>query len=345
MKAAVYHGPPGSWPQKPITIEEVPTPVPGLGDVLVKVAACGLCHSDLTFLKGARTAKEPPLILGHEPSGVVASIGAEVKSLKPGQKVIMSCIVPCLSCAACRSGHENQCHHPILIGSNCDGALAEYVVMPESGIYPVPPGLPLEESCIVADIVCTAYHAIYDVAQVRPGDTVAVYGASGGVGLICVQYASAIGARVIGIARKKWKLEKARELGADEIVSTEETERLEQTIREVTGGGADISIDATGVPGIVESAIKGTRTGGKVVEVGMSFNKFNTEIMRLVWCELSIMGSRLFNPTDIPKAFKLIQDGIIKPEKVISHRFKLEEVNQAYQMLDRGELLRGIVVM
>ncbi len=344
MKAAVYHGPPGSWPEKPMSIEEVPVPVPGPKEVLVKVAACGLCHTDVTILRGAPVVNEFPIILGHEPSGLVTEVGAEVKTIQPGQRVIVSSNFPCLTCAACRSGKENQCDNNTLIGVNCNGALAEYIVAPETGAYLIPDSLPLEESCIVADIVCTAYHAIYNRANVRPGDRVAIYGASGAIGLMCVQYASAIGATVIAIGRKKWKLEIAKELGADEIISSEETQELARTIRKMTNGGADTSIDTSGVPAMLENAFRSTKIGGNIVEIALSFNKVQVDLNRLMWWEHSFMGSRAFSPTDIPKAFKLIEKGIVKLDKLISHRFKLDQVNEAYQMLERGELIRGVVI-
>lgn len=344
MKAAVFHGPPGSWPEKPIAIEEVPRPAPGPKDVLIKVAACGLCHTDLTYLQGAPMPKAPPIILGHEPSGIVTEVGAEVKSIEPGQRVMISTIIPCLSCSFCRSGQENLCANAVVVGATQDGAFAEYVAAPATGVYLLPDSLPLEESCIISDAVCTSYHAVYQVANVRPGDTVAVYGASGGVGLICVCLASAIGATVIGIGRKKWKLEKAREFGASETICSEEVEQLDRTVRRITGGGADISIDATGVPVMIETAFRSTKPGGKIVVVGLTFRKIQLDINRLTWLELKVMGSRTFNPVDIPKVFELVEKGVVSLDKIISHRFKLEEINKGYKMLDRGELLRGIVI-
>lgn len=344
MKAAVYYGPPGSWPEKPMAIEEVPRPTPGPKDVLIKVAACGLCHTDLTYLHGAPIPKAPPIILGHEPSGIVTEVGVEVKDIEPGQRVMISTNIPCLSCSFCRSRRENLCANPVIVGATQNGAFAEYVVAPATGVYPLPDSLPLEESSIISDAVCTSYHAIYQVADVEPEDTVVIYGASGGVGLVCVQLASDIGATVIGIGRKKWKLEKAREFGASVIISSEEVEQLDRTVKQVTGGGADISIDATGIPSMIETAFRTTKPGGKTVVVGFSFSKIQLDINRLTWLELKVMGSRTFNPVDIPKVFKLVEKGIVDLDKMISHRFKLDEINDGYQRLDRGELLRGIVI-
>ncbi len=344
MRAAVFYGPSGSWPQKPMLIEERPKPTPGPRDVLLKVAACGLCRTDLEYLKGeGPTPKPPPIILGHEPSGIVAEIGAEVSGIEVGQAIVVTPI-SCLSCSQCRSGHENLCSNMVIIGADCDGAFAEYVVSPAIGVYPLPDSLPLEESAIITDAVGASYHAIYDVANVRPGDTVAIYGASGGLGLICVQFAYAIGATVIGIGRKKWKLEKAKEFGASEIISIEEVDRVSREVRRITGGGADISIDATGIPSMVEEAFRSTRPGGKIIELGFSFRKIQLDINRLLWYELKVMGSKNYNAADMPKIFKLVQKGVINLSKLVSHRFKLEEINEAYQMLDRGEMLRGIVL-
>ncbi len=251
MKAAIFYGPGGSWPQRPMAIEEVPRPTPGPSEVLIKVAACGLCRTDLEYLKGeGPIPKPPPIILGHEPSGIVAEVGAEVSGIELGQRVVGT-PAPCLSCDLCRTGHENLCPNMAMVGADRDGAFAEYVVSPAVGVYPLPDSLPLEESSIITDAVGASYHAIHDIANVRPGDTVAIYGASGGLGLICVQFAFAIGATVIGIGRKKWKLERAKELGASEVISIEEVDQVDRAIRRMTGGGADISVDATGVPHII----------------------------------------------------------------------------------------------
>jgi 2-desacetyl-2-hydroxyethyl bacteriochlorophyllide A dehydrogenase len=219
------------------------------------------------------------------------------------------------------------------------------VVVPSIDVYPLPDSLPLEESCVITDAVATSYHAVNDIANVKPGDTVAIYGASGGLGYICIQLASAIGAKVIGIGRKRWKLDRAKELGASEVISIDEVERVDQAVRRLTGGGVDISIDVTGVPVMIEAAFKSTRAGGKVVVVGFSFHRIQLDINRLMWLELTVRGCRTNRPVDLPKVIKLVESGVIDLSKVISHRFKLEEINQAYQMLDRGELIRGIIVL
>ena len=345
MKAAVFHGPGGSWPQRPMAIEEVPEPAPAPGEVLVKVSACGLCRTDLEYLKGeGSTPKPPPIILGHEPSGTVAETGDGVSGLKVGQRVLVATPIPCLTCDFCRNGRENLCPNMVIVGANRDGAFAEYVVAPATGVFPLPDSLPLEESCIITDAVGTSYHALYNRAGVKPGNTVAIFGASGGLGLICTQLASAAGATVIGVGRKQWKLAKVRELGASVVISLEEVDRVERVVREKTGGGVDIAIDVTGVPRMIESACRATRPGGKIVVVGFSFQKFQLNVNRLMWLELNVMGAKNYNSSDMPKILELVQQGAVNLSQVVSHRFKLAEINEAYQMLDRGEVLRGIVI-
>ncbi|MFC2018056.1 zinc-binding dehydrogenase, partial [Chloroflexota bacterium] len=293
--------------------------------------------------KGA-TPKPPPIILGHEPSGIVDAIGVEVSGVNVGARVIIVASVPCMTCDNCHDGRENLCSNMVVIGADCDGAFAEYVIAPEQAVYTLPDDLPLEDSAVITDAVASSYHAVYDIADVQRGDTVVVYGASGGLGLVCVQLAHALGARVIGVGRKIWKLDIARELGASVVISTDEVDRVSREVRRITGTGADISIDVTGIPGMMEEAVKGTRPGGKIVELGFSFDKFELPINRLMWNELKVMGSKNYNSKDMPAILSLVQKGVVSLEKLVSHRFKLHDINEAYQMLERGEVLRAIVV-
>jgi 2-desacetyl-2-hydroxyethyl bacteriochlorophyllide A dehydrogenase len=345
MKAAIFHGPGGSWPQKPISIEDIPVPIPTSGEVLIKVAACGLCRTDLEYLKVEEaTPKPPPIILGHEPAGTVAGIGAGVSNVTVEQRVLIATAIPCLTCDFCRQGQQNLCPNMSLVGANRDGAFAEYVTAPATGVIPLPDSLPLEESAIITDAVSTSYHAVYNRARVKKGDTVVIYGASGGLGLICVQMASAIGARVIGIGRKKWKLEKTMEFGASEIISSEEVDSVDRAVKQISEGGADISIDVTGSARMIESACRTIRQGGRIIVIGFSFEKVRLSINRLMWQELNVMGSKNYCLSDMPAIIRLVENGVVTPGKIVSHRFKLEEINEAYRMLERGELLRGIVI-
>ncbi len=344
MKAAIFHGPAGSWPEKPVTIEEVPTPRIGAGEVLVRIAACGVCRTDLEYLKEIRTPKKPPIILGHEPSGVIEEVGNGVTSLHTGDRVIIPCIFPCGRCSSCRSGRSNLCASAELIGASRDGAYAEYIAVPQESVSVLPEGLPLAECAILGDAVATPYHALVSVARIKPGDSVAVFGASGGLGLAAVEIASALGATVIGVGRQAWKLQKAKDLGASHVISTLEAPKVESEIHRVVPGGVDISLDASGVPGLIEAAGRATRPGGRVVVMGFSLGRFEIPINRLVWLEHNIHGSKNYHPDDLGRVIRMVQRGMVHPAEMVSHRFALDDINKAFGALDRGEMLRGIVI-
>lgn len=344
MKAAVFLGPPGSWPQKQLEVLNVDDPVLQPSQVLIRVAACGICHTDLLYLKrGLPPLKNPPITLGHEPSGVVVEVGEDVKHIKKGDRVVVSYLVPCGRCINCRDGRENICLDAGVIGSSIDGALAEYLLAPGDIVFKLPTNLPLEESAILSDAVASSYHAVMRRAQIRPGQTVAVFGASGGLGLNVVQLCSLLEARVIGVGRKRWKLEMAQRLGASEVISTLEENRPDKRIQEITGGGADVAIDVTGDASMISMACRSVRRGGRVIVLGYSFDDFLAPSKRILWYELDVMGSCNYKISDLKAVIMLAEKGKIKVKELVSHRFSLEEVNEAYEMLDKGEVLRAIV--
>lgn len=345
MKAAIFEGPAGSWPQKPMVIREVPVPSLGPEDVLIRVAACGLCRTDLEYLhEGLVPPKEPPLILGHEPSGTVEEVGQEVKGLKKGDGVLITFTITCGRCRYCRTGRENLCEDAKVIGASRDGAFAEYISVPAKVVYPLPEDLPLEESAIISDAIATPVHAVVDVAQVKPGDKVVICGASGGLGLATVQIANSLGAQVIAVGRKRWKLEKALEFGAAMAISTLETERPEKEVLALTGGGADIAFDTTGVPEMVELACRMIRPGGKIVVTGFSPHQVKIRINRLMWFEQQILGARTYRPVDFYRAVEMVRKNMVNIHQLVSHRFPLTEINAAYQKLSQGEILRGLII-
>lgn len=345
MKAAVFYGAEGHGEIARMKIEKVPDPAPGEGEVRIRVAACGLCRTDLEYLKGeGKPPKAPPLILGHEPSGTIVDIGPGVCGFSLGQRVLVATPIPCRRCEICRRGYENRCPDMSIVGATRDGAFAEYLVTPASSVFVLPDELPLEESAIITDAVATSYHALYNQASLQPGDTIAIFGASGGLGLVCVQLAAATGATVIGVGRKQWKLAQAKEFGATAVLGTEEVDKVDAAIRHMTGGGVDIAIDATAVPSMIENAVRSTRPGGKTVVLGFGYQKIQIGVNQLMWLERTIVGSRNYRPTDMPRVLELVRKGFIDPSKMVSHRFGLDEINEAYLQLDRGEMLRGIVI-
>jgi len=219
MKAAVFHG-----PNQPLKIEEVETPKINQDEILVKIKACGVCNTDLHYIDhGVPTFKKPPMILGHEPSGVVAEVGSEVKNFKEGDLVLIPPVFSCGYCPNCRLGRENICFNMLMLGNHIDGAYAEYTKAPAKDCQHLPEDFPLEESSIIADAISTPYHAVKNRAQVKPGDSVIVFGC-GGVGINVVQMAAASGGSVIAVDIVDKKLEIAKQLGAQHTINAKDKE-------------------------------------------------------------------------------------------------------------------------
>jgi len=339
MKAAVF---PGNG--TPFSIEEVPTPEPGPGEVLVKVAACGACHTDLHYLDhGVPTFKKPPLILGHEISGNVAAVGAGVEQWKEGERVLLPAVYGCGQCVMCRNGRENICQRMVMFGNNIDGGFAEYVLAPAKDMFSLPDDIPLEEGCVIADAVTTPYHAVVNRGDVKPGDQVVVFGC-GGIGINIVQLASAIGARVIAVDLVDEKLEWARKLGAAETINPTGIERIDKTIRKMTDGGVNVAFEAIGIPETQQQAFACLRPGGRFVVVGFSGKPMQLNTGRTMYLEMEIIGSLGCPAADYPRVLSLVQQGKIKVKELVTARFPLDEINSAFDTLRRGEGIRSVIV-
>jgi len=341
MKAALFHG-----SGKPLEITEVPTPEPGAGEILVKVAACGVCHTDLHYIDhGVPTFKDPPMILGHEPSGIVAKAGAGVKNFKEGDKVLLPAVLTCGYCVNCRRGRENICDNMVMFGNHVDGAYAEYVVAPAKDALPMPDDVPLEEGSIIADAISTPYHAVVIRGQVRAGDNVVVFGC-GGVGINAVQVAAAVGASVIAVDIVPEKLEMARKLGAQAVVNASKEERIDKTIKKLTGGGADVSFEAIGNPKTIQDAFACIRKGGRTVVIGYTNKNVELPASKIMFFEQEIIGSLGCRPVDYPKIIEMARTGKIKLKELVTGRFPLEKINDAFDLLRNNDphALRSIVV-
>lgn len=351
---------------EPLRIEEVPIPKPKSGEVLVRVAACGVCHTDLHVMKG-EVAFPTPCVLGHEISGTVADLGPGVEGFKLGDRVVASFIMPCGTCFYCVQGEEDLCErffsYNRLRGVLYDGStrlfrkdgtplwmysmggLAEYAVVPTTDIFSLPEGISLEEAAILGCALFTAWGAIR-TAGLQGGEAVAVV-ATGGVGLGIVQLARALGAYpVVAVDVRPEKLAKAKELGATHAFTPEEAQ---EAIRDLTEGrGAEVSFEALGRPETFRLALELLRDGGRMVPVGIAPQgvEAGVEITRLVRRKLKILGSYGAKPRrDMPILLKLVQSGTIKVSTMVTDRFSLEEADLAYQRLNRGEIVGRAVIV
>jgi 6-hydroxycyclohex-1-ene-1-carbonyl-CoA dehydrogenase len=342
MRAAVFRG-----PYEPLQVRDWPEPEASAGEIVVRVAACGLCHTDLHYVDhGVPTAKAPPLILGHEATGIVAQTGAGVTSVKPGDRVLLPAVLPCGSCAACRTGRENICLNLRMFGNDVDGAYAEYVKAPAKDVFILPDEIPLVEGSIIADAVTTPYHAVKNRAEVRPGDYVVVYGC-GGVGLNVVQFARLAGGIVIAVDVAEEKLEHALRLGASASLNpARETTGIGKAVRKLTGGlGADVALEAIGNPATMKEAFSTLRPGGRLVVVGYSDHEVALNAGRIMYREMEVRGSLGCRPVDYPRVIELARSGRIEVASLVTARFPLAEINAGLDTLRAGRGIRSVVVM
>jgi len=342
MKATVFHE-----ANKPLAVEDVPTPEIKDDELLIKVAACGVCHTDLHYIDhGVPTFKKPPLILGHEPSGIVAQVGGNVKNFKEGDRVLLPAVLTCGVCEYCRVGRENICKNMIMFGNHIDGAYAEYVVAPAKDTFHLPEEVPLEEGCIIADAISTPFHAIKNRANAKPGD-VGVFFGCGGVGINAVQVAAACGISVIAVDILDGKLEWAKRFGAVETINPTKVEDVAKTVRKLTGGGADFAVEAIGRPETMELAFNCLRTGGRLVVIGYTHKNISVNAGRIMFREMEIVGSLGCRPYDYPKIIEMVRTGKIKVKELVTNKFPLEEINDAFDLMRSGDekALRSVVVL
>ncbi|RKY85696.1 hypothetical protein DRQ09_06935 [candidate division KSB1 bacterium] len=341
MRAAVFYG-----PSQPLKVEEIEKPKIKDNEILVKVAGCGVCHTDLHYIDhGVPTFKKPPIILGHEPSGIVTETGKNVKNFKEGDRVLLPAVLTCGICEFCRTGRENICQNMMMFGNHIDGAYAEYVVAPAKDAFHLPEEIPLEEGSIIADAISTPFHAVKNRAEVKPGDTVVVYGC-GGVGINVVQIANAVGGSVIAVDIQDGKLEWAKKLGASYVINPDKEENIGKKIKKLTGGGADIAIEAIGKPETIQAAFSTLRKGGRLVIVGYSAKDVLLSAPKIMFFEMEVVGSLGCRPVDYPKCIELARTGKIKIKELVTNKFPLDKINDALDLLRSKDehSLRSIIV-
>lgn len=333
MKALVYHGPGERvWEDVPKPEIEEPT------DAIVRVTAVTICGTDLHILKGDVPEVEPGRVLGHEAVGVVEQIGASVTGVKPGDRVLISCITSCGRCAYCRTGSYGQClgGGGWILGHTTDGVQAEYVRVPfaDTSTHLLPEDVTDTAAVVLADILPTSYEVGVLNGRVKPADTVVVVGA-GPIGLAAIQTAQLYSpSHVVAVDLASSRLEAAKQFGADITASTpEEAARI---IGELTGGlGADVAIEAVGVPETFELCTKLVRPGGHVANVGVH-GKPATLHLESLWIRNVTITTGLVDTNSTPTLLRMVASGRIDGERFITHRFALDEMEQAYEVFENA---------
>jgi propanol-preferring alcohol dehydrogenase len=308
MRAVRFHG-----AGRPVTVEDVERPAPGPGQVLIDVAAAGVCGTELHFLDGLLPPARTPITLGHEVAGVVAEVGEAVSDVAVGDRVAVHYFHACHECARCRAGDDHLCDAPLgFLAFVTDGGFAESVVVPASAAVPVPDGVDLPTAATLCCSGTTALHAV-DVSGVRAGQSAVVYG-TGGVGLALVQVLREAGVRTIAVARNPQRLALARELGADTTVDAA-AEDVADAVRAATGGaGADVVFELVGTKETGAAALASLGKRGTLVYVGYSFDSVEISPLSLVVPEQRIVTSVGNRRAELVMALDLAAQGKLRTE-------------------------------
>jgi S-(hydroxymethyl)glutathione dehydrogenase/alcohol dehydrogenase len=354
--------------KQPIQIETLELAGPHESEVLVRVAACGVCHSDYHLISGA-TQHPLPVVPGHEGAGVVEAVGAGVVAIKPGDHVVLNWAPSCGHCFYCLRGKPNLCDTfvgPIWDGVMLDGtprlswqgrpvyhfsalaAFAEYTVVPQETCVVIRSDVPLSIGALVGCAVTTGVGAVLYTAQVQAGERVAVFGC-GGVGLSVIMGARLAGAQqIIAIDRVPQKLTLAQRFGATDVIDASRANSIE-TVRAMTNGrGADVTFEAVGVPQLQSDCVEAARPGGKAVLVGLSAMGTSTTFSgaKIVRQEKTVMGSyygTAHTARDFPLILDLYMAGKLDLDALISRTYRLDEINAAFEAMLSGEVARGII--
>ncbi len=363
MRAAVFHE-----VGQPLTVEEIEVDVPGPREVLVDIAASGVCHSDLHLVEGLHDIAMmggAPAILGHEGAGVVAAVGDMVTEFAPGDHVVGCSSVFCGNCDFCLVGQTHLCRSPVTRRRRSEpprytwkgdrvtqfaglSTYAEQMLVHENSLVKIRDDMPLDKAALIGCAVTTGVGAALNTARVEPGSTVAVFGA-GGVGLSAIQGARIAGARmIIAVDIFESKLGTAREFGATHSVDASTTDPVD-SIRELTGGGADYTFEAIGLKTAVEQCFEAIRRGGLATIVGVMPQGQKVELDGVSFLQEkkiqgSSMGSNRFR-IDIPRYIEFYRQGRLLLDEMVTRTGTLDDLNEAFRAMKAGEVARTVLMM
>ncbi|OBG23756.1 zinc-binding dehydrogenase [Mycobacterium sp. 852002-51057_SCH5723018] len=323
---------------KRVALEDVPIPQPGPGEVLVKVAFCGICHSDLSLINGTFPAQRPAVTQGHEASGTIAKLGPDVTGWAEGDRVVVAAGRPCGRCANCRRGDVVNCLRIQLMAFAYDGAWAEYTLAQAAGLTRVPDNVPLEQAAILADAVSTPFGAVVRTGKVAVGESVGVWGV-GGVGTHIVQLSRLVGAvPVIAVDINPAVLDRALAVGADYAFNSRE-DGFKDKVAEITGGRLlDVAFDAVGLKATFEQALDCLTPGGRLVGVGMSAEAPTigpTSLFGLT--RKQVLGHLGYQNVDIETLAKLVSTGRLDLSRSVSEIVPLEDLPLGIEKLERQD--------
>jgi D-arabinose 1-dehydrogenase-like Zn-dependent alcohol dehydrogenase len=331
---------------KRLEVLDVPVPEPRRHEVLVRVQACGVCLSDVHLIDGSLPGPLPVVTPGHEPAGVIEAVGTDVPYWQPGQRVVMVAGRPCLTCARCGGGQPDKCLAVEIMGFSFDGAWAEYVVVPYGALTAVPDSVPIEQAAILADAVSTPYAALVDRANIRPGESLGVWGV-GGLGIHAVKIGRLMGAApIVALDPLPAARERALHAGADLVVDPGAPDAIAQ-VRAATGGlGVDVALDVVGSTKVLQQAEPCLAGRGRLVMVGISADP--TSLGPGLFFSLqsqTLLGHLGYRKEHLDQLVRLVELGRLDVSDSVSAVLPLDDIVDAVDQLanKRGDPIRLVV--
>jgi propanol-preferring alcohol dehydrogenase len=323
---------------QPLQMQEVPRPPIGQQDVLVRVKAAGICHSDAHYRAGVSPVRFLPLTLGHEVAGVVEETGSQVDNVKPGDRVCLHYMVTCGDCYYCSTGNEQFCTSGAMIGKHRDGGYAEYISVPSRNGFPLPDELSFEEGAVLMCSSATSFHALRK-AEVKPGETVVIFGV-GGLGMSAIQLARAFGALdVYAVDVDEKRLEVAEGFGAVPV-DARAGDPVEE-LRRLTGGkGVDVALELVGLPLTMRQAVQSLAIFGRAVIAGITDRTFEiAPYADLLMKEAQVIGASDHLAQELPLLLEMVRRQLLDLSPVITATIPLdaEAINEVLDRLERGE--------
>jgi len=333
-------------PGQRLQLQEIDVPDFGPRDVLVRVKAAGICHSDAHYRAGISPVRPLPMTLGHETAGIVEKAGAEVSHLQPGDHVCLHYMVTCGNCVHCHRGNEQFCTSGKMIGKYRDGGYAEYVSIPARSAFLLPDSIPFEHGAVMMCSSSTSLHAL-NKARLKAGESVGIFGA-GGLGMSAIQLAKALGASsVFAVDKQENKLEMARRYGAIPIDASK-CNPVEE-IRRLTGGqGVDVALELIGLPATMRQAVQSLGIQGRAAIAGITDGTFEiAPYYELLNKEAEVIGVSDHLAQEIPLLLECVQRGKLDLTNIITHRvpLKAEAINQVLdELAGFGKEIRAVIV-
>jgi NADPH:quinone reductase-like Zn-dependent oxidoreductase len=322
---------------------EIPAPQPGAGQVLVRLKAAAVNRLDIWVRNGWPGIKlDYPHIPGADGAGEIAALGVGVRRVKEGERVVINSNLGCGECSYCLSGQDNRCERWELLGETVNGTYAEYVVIPAVNAYPMPAGFDMGGAAAAGLVFHTAWHSLIQRGELRPGESVLVVGASGGVNTACIQIAKYAGATVYAVASGREKLKLAEALGADYLIDRSQDENWAKTVYEITHKrGVDVVVDNVGAT--FPLSFRAARKGGRILTVGNTAGaKVEIDNRFIFGKHLSLIGSTMGTHSDFAAVMELVFSGALKP--VVDRTYPLEQAALAQERLEAGEQMGKIVL-